>query len=83
MACFDITDIFHKDFLLGAKEICQHRVKSVQIKHKSTFLRNDRSVNNYSDWGVGGKSEIKPGGVNPRLRQSFSSKYDRSDAIME
>lgn len=83
MACFDITDIFHKDFLSGAEEICQHRAKCVQIKHKSTFLRNDRGVNTYSDCGVGGKSDVKSGGVNPRLRRSFSSKYDCSDAIME
>lgn len=51
MAYFDITDIFHKDFLLGAKEICQHGVKQVQMKHKSTLLRNDRGVDNFS---VGG-----------------------------
>jgi len=48
VAYFDITDIFHKDFLLEAKEICQHRVKCVQMKHTSTLLRNDRGVDNFS-----------------------------------
>lgn len=62
-----LTDISHKDFLLGAKEICQHRVKCVQMRHKSTLLRKARSVSSFGVQGTGGNSDAKHGGVHLEL----------------
>lgn len=58
-----LTDISHEDFLLGAKEICQHRAKCVQMKHKSTLQRKAKSVSTLGVWGMGRNSDAKPEGV--------------------